>query len=74
MYQSGRVGDEAKTHKSPANSGRVGIITVMYTSPFKSGTIITNHRSKTCTVPQSRVNERQIQASFFQFKNLSGAV
>jgi len=25
MYQSGRVGDEAKKHKSPAKSGRVGI-------------------------------------------------
>ena len=25
MYQSGRVGDEAKKRKSPAKSGRVGI-------------------------------------------------
>ena len=25
MYQSGRVGDEAKMRKSPAKSGRVGI-------------------------------------------------
>ena len=25
MYQSGRAGDEAKKHKSPAKSGRVGI-------------------------------------------------
>ena len=25
MYQSGRVRDEAKKHKSPAKSGRVGI-------------------------------------------------
>ena len=29
MYQSGRVGDEAKKRKSPAKSGRVGI-TVLF--------------------------------------------
>ena len=28
MYQSGRVGDEAKKRKSPAKSGRVGITQV----------------------------------------------
>ena len=29
MYQSGRAGDEAKKHKSPAKSGRVGIIRIL---------------------------------------------
>ena len=29
MYQSGRVGDEAKKRKSPAKSGRVGIYAVV---------------------------------------------
>ena len=28
MYQSGRVGDEAKKRKSPAKSGRVGIYAI----------------------------------------------
>ena len=30
MYQSGRAGDEAKKHKSPAKSGRVGITVIYY--------------------------------------------
>ena len=29
MYQSGRVGDQAKKRKSPAKSGRVGITDVV---------------------------------------------
>ena len=29
MYQSGRVGDEAKKRKSPAKSGRVGITVII---------------------------------------------
>ena len=33
MYQSGRVGDEAKKRKSPAKSGRVGITVYTNTSP-----------------------------------------
>ena len=32
MYQSGRVGDEAKKRKSPAKSGRVGITAYNYKS------------------------------------------
>ena len=33
MYQSGRVGDEAKKRKAPAKSGRVGITVYTNTSP-----------------------------------------
>ena len=32
MYQSGRAGDEAKKHKSPAKSGRVGITVILILS------------------------------------------
>ena len=36
MYQSGRVGDEAKKLKSPAKSGRVGIYALRSVLPLNN--------------------------------------
>lgn len=37
MYQRGRAGDEAKKHKSPAKSGRVGITGVGACNGMRGG-------------------------------------